>query len=399
VRRTRHPSLVGLLLAVFGLLNIPIAAAASPPANDDFDNASSVSALPFADSLVTNDATKAPDDPADCFDAFNRSVWYTFTPPQDVSIQVDSYGTDYQTVLAAYTGARGALTLVGCDTSSAFDRLFLHLAAGTTYYFEVTGWPGVYDSGRLLFAIRDRAQAATNDDISDATSITQLPFKDGSNMAATTRAASDPVCAGVENQSVWYSFTPNEDIRVWATTQHSIFENALAVYVGSPGALTEIACSASFPQVHFDAVAGTTYYLQVAGDASVQSFLNVLLQEAFHITNFVADARARFERGRTVVVSGTVACNHQLGAIQVSGTLSQGAARGSFETSLSCPRVGASATWTATVVSSTGMRFVPGTASLTAQASGQVGGGTYFSADQATTARNVTLPRVGPSSG
>jgi len=204
--------LVGVLLVVIGLLNIPIAGAASPPANDDFDNASNVSALPFTDSLETHDATKAPDDPPDCFDAFSRSVWYTFTPPRDVSVQVDAYGTDFQTVLAAYTGARGALTLVGCNTDIAFDRLFLNLTGGTTYYFEVNAWPGVYDSGRLLFAIRDRAQAATNDDIGDAISITQLPFKDGSNVAATTRAASDPVCQGFDYQNVWYSFTPNEDI-------------------------------------------------------------------------------------------------------------------------------------------------------------------------------------------
>ena len=379
--------LVGVLLVVIGLLNIPIAAAASPPANDDFDNASSVSALPFTDSLVTDDATKAPDDPPDCFDAFSRSVWYTFTPAEDVSVQVDAYGTDYQSVLAAYTGARGALTLVGCNTDIAFDRLFLNLTGGMTYYFEVNAWPGVYDSGRLLFAIRDRAQAATNDDIGDAISITQLPFKDGSNMASTTRDASDPVCQGFDHQNVWYSFTPNEDIRVWATTQHSIFENALAVYAGSPGALTEIACSAFFPQVHFDAAAGTTYYIQVAGDASVHSSLNVLLQEAFRITNFTADAQARF--GRTVTVSGTVACNHQLGTIQISGSLSQGGAEGFFETSLSCPRVGTAARWIATAVSSTGKRFRPGSASLTAQAVGQVGAGSYFSGDQATTARNV----------
>ena len=41
----------------------------------------------------------------DCIDGFGHSVWYEFTSPVSGLLLVDTFGSDYDTGLAVYTGA------------------------------------------------------------------------------------------------------------------------------------------------------------------------------------------------------------------------------------------------------------------------------------------------------
>src|SRR6266545_5220574 len=110
-------SVAGLLIA---LLNVSPALA--QPANDDFDNPTVISALPFTDSISTVDATTAGDDPF-C-NGFEHTVWYSFTPTQDVTIRADTSGSDYATTLGVYTGSRGALSEVACASGAPAQVAF-----------------------------------------------------------------------------------------------------------------------------------------------------------------------------------------------------------------------------------------------------------------------------------
>src|SRR3954469_312907 len=87
------------------------ALAAAPPPNDDFDAATVISSLPFSDGIDTSPATTAADAPY-CAGT-GASVWYRFTPTQDVDVQADTFGSSYDTTLSAFTGSRGSLTRVG----------------------------------------------------------------------------------------------------------------------------------------------------------------------------------------------------------------------------------------------------------------------------------------------
>jgi hypothetical protein len=107
------------------------------PANDDFDNATVITALPFTDELDTTDATTAPDDPtSECLggDQPRASVWYAFTPAQDLEIEATiSCG-----FIAVYTGTRGQLSEITCeDRCSDVDptSVFFHASAGQTVFF------------------------------------------------------------------------------------------------------------------------------------------------------------------------------------------------------------------------------------------------------------------------
>lgn len=107
-----------------------------PPANDDF---ASPVLIPSSTARYTADvvnATSAPDDPW-CF-GNAQSVWYAFTPPTTMRLEANTLGSGYDTSLAVYSGARGALSELACNDDAANSlqsRVRFEAKAGTTYYF------------------------------------------------------------------------------------------------------------------------------------------------------------------------------------------------------------------------------------------------------------------------
>lgn len=107
-----------------------------PPANDDF---ASPQLVPSNTARYTADvvnATSAPDDPW-CF-GNAQSVWYAFTPPSTMRLEANTLGSNYDTSLGVYSGARGALTELACNDDAANSlqsRVRFEARAGTTYYF------------------------------------------------------------------------------------------------------------------------------------------------------------------------------------------------------------------------------------------------------------------------
>jgi PKD repeat protein len=126
-----------------------------PPPNDDFANATSISALPFVDSLPVDltAATAEPDEPVpSCiFLPSRKTIWYVFTPTQSGSLTATMATSSFPSGIAAYTGGSLAtLTEVGCDQ---FSRLTFQVNANTTYYFQVDGIQGT--TGSLQFQLTE----------------------------------------------------------------------------------------------------------------------------------------------------------------------------------------------------------------------------------------------------
>ncbi|MGI5211736.1 hypothetical protein [Plantactinospora sp. CA-290183] len=118
------------------VLTWPGTAAAAAPANDDFDNATTVTEpLPFT-AVSSADATTAPDDPTTCSEAI-ATVWYRYTPTRTGTYVVTGTAEPYGAYLSIFTGTRGALTPVLCGSgTNAWSA-----EAGTTYYFMVSAFP------------------------------------------------------------------------------------------------------------------------------------------------------------------------------------------------------------------------------------------------------------------
>lgn len=151
--RTKKYLLSISLLALFAAGFFVPQAFAAPPANDDFDAAISVgTVLPFRDILNTSEAITAADDP-DCA-GNGPTVWYVFTPSQDIEVTANTFGSDYDTTLSVYTGSRGALTQIACndDSQGVQSNVIFNAVAGETYFLMV----GAFASGaggNLVFSM------------------------------------------------------------------------------------------------------------------------------------------------------------------------------------------------------------------------------------------------------
>lgn len=123
---------------------------ATAAANDDFDAAVIITALPFSDSTTTSEASTAVDDPS-CFGA-GPTVWYAFTAPVDGLYEANTFGSDYDTTLGAYAGTRGTLIELSCsdDAIGLQSRVQIQMAAGETVYFMVGAF-GSGPGGNLVF--------------------------------------------------------------------------------------------------------------------------------------------------------------------------------------------------------------------------------------------------------
>jgi hypothetical protein len=125
---------------------------AQSPSNDDFDSATVVPSLPFSDSVNIEEATTAADDPQ-C-SGNDHTVWYTFTPSEDVSVMANTFGSDYDTTLSVYTGSRGSLEQIACndDFQDIRSLIVFNAIAGQTYYFMVGRYPDTVN-GNLVFNV------------------------------------------------------------------------------------------------------------------------------------------------------------------------------------------------------------------------------------------------------
>jgi hypothetical protein len=116
--------------------------------NDDFQNATPISALPFTVREGATLATQAADDPAQSCGVPGATVWYAYTPSQDRALEVDTIGSSSPPpTVAVYTGTRGSLTEVACAQGKPLSLL---ASAGRTYYFMVDA----YFVHALHFAVR-----------------------------------------------------------------------------------------------------------------------------------------------------------------------------------------------------------------------------------------------------
>jgi hypothetical protein len=120
----------------------------SPPVNDNFANAQLISACSGSIAGTNLGATKENGEPSHepGNNPGGRSVWYQWTAPASTSVTITTAGSDYDTLLAVYTGnALGSLTQIvsnddvqlGVITTSTVT---FTASAGTTYKIAVDGF-------------------------------------------------------------------------------------------------------------------------------------------------------------------------------------------------------------------------------------------------------------------
>lgn len=103
---------------------------------------------------MTEATTEASEQQPSCgSNVVGNTVWYQYTPPSNVVLRADTIGSDFNTVVAAWTGTTlGSLTAIACNDNRALDvrsDVAFNATGGTAYLFQVGGFLG--DFGNLVF--------------------------------------------------------------------------------------------------------------------------------------------------------------------------------------------------------------------------------------------------------
>ena len=124
---------------------------AGPP-NDNWALAEVVSTAPYASGVDTSGATGEATDPSPCASIGALSVWYKLTLPANGTVTADTFGSNYDTVLAAYSGTPGSFSELACNDDSAGtiqSQISFAGTAGVTYSFMVSAYGTL--GGNLAF--------------------------------------------------------------------------------------------------------------------------------------------------------------------------------------------------------------------------------------------------------
>src|SRR5713101_1806120 len=95
-------------------VSVQVTIVSTPPANDLCSGAIALTAGTTY-TLNTANATSTGDPAPSCQNNFGKGVWYTFTPTVSDTVTISTCGSDFNTVLAVYTGNCASLTEIACN--------------------------------------------------------------------------------------------------------------------------------------------------------------------------------------------------------------------------------------------------------------------------------------------
>jgi hypothetical protein len=127
-----------LSLALLCAFAVTPPAYAAPPANDQITAPIRVTRIPTRIVQDTSEATTSRDD-GDC--VLGASVWYRFRPTKDKTIRVVTKGSEYDTLLAVFSGRRANRALLTCNDDEFNDldsATQLRFQAGGRYWIAVS---------------------------------------------------------------------------------------------------------------------------------------------------------------------------------------------------------------------------------------------------------------------
>jgi C1A family cysteine protease len=258
------------------VLNLSIAGAVAAPPNDDFANAIVLTGSSVATTGRNSGATAQTGEPAHAGSTASHSVWWTWTAPSSGTVIVNTVGSDFDTVLAVYTGANVAsLTPVASDDQGGGNntsRLIFTASAGTIYRIAVDGYFGA--AGNIALSLQQGSANPGNDAFANAIVLSGATVTATGNNTNATGEVGEPAHAGyAASKSVWWTWTAPINGRAQIDTIGSGFDTVLAIYTGSSlASLTLVdanddAGGAGASKVVINVTAGTVYRIAVDGYA------------------------------------------------------------------------------------------------------------------------------------
>jgi hypothetical protein len=275
------------------------------PSNDRCSGAIAVPAGTFSysyNNLNTTWATDGWNEPqANCelnSVGEGASVWWRWTSPNTGTIDINTNGSDYDTVLSIWSGcgqytAAGNFdpdSLLACDddsgTGTQSQILNFPVQIGQTYWFKASAYDDGNPGGLLDIAFVLTATPPANDSCASPTTIPGNAYGSYTPALLDTDNATSPSCehdescgATTNSNSVWYEFTPFEDGEITVHTQGSDYDTVLSIFRVSSCPLVingnclnagSVACNDDFNGTlqsyigNFQVDQGVTYFIKVA---------------------------------------------------------------------------------------------------------------------------------------
>ncbi|NEQ86699.1 MAG: hypothetical protein F6K26_43590 [Moorea sp. SIO2I5] len=255
--------------------------------NDNFADRISLNGTPVSTTGTNVGFTGEPGEPdhAGISSPLN-SAWWSWTAAADGIATIDTFGSDYDTSLAVYTGsAVNSLTEIASndDNGMSFQSAVqFTVTAGTTYQIAVDGFSSSTGLIDLNINLDEGASIVSNDNFADRISLNRTSVSTTGNSLGFTGEPGEPDHAGISSplNSGWWSWTAAADGIATIDTFGSDYDTSLAVYTGSAvNSLTEIASnddtSGLQSQVVFTVTAGTTYQIAVDGFSSSTGLIDL----------------------------------------------------------------------------------------------------------------------------
>jgi subtilisin family serine protease len=252
--------------------------------NNEYYWAYTAPPLGYSTSQNPQFATKGASDPQpSCVGTgnFTETVWYKYRRTVSRTIEINTSGSSYDTVLAVYNGATpAAANQIACnddDGASSTSRVVFTASANTTYWIMVAKWGTVDFTAPATLYLRTAKYIPPSTLFSNALNIpwySQWLDIDGSGVESTD----PPICGStLYRNTVWYKYTAPVTRWMQVTTHGSYIQDSgysgaldtvIGVYTGSPGAFTQRGCNDDADgyrtsRTSFYANAGTTYYIMV----------------------------------------------------------------------------------------------------------------------------------------
>jgi hypothetical protein len=270
------------------------------PPNDNIANATAITSFPFVVTQSTWGADQEEfefsvyDDYAEGYSLrIGATVWYKFVSPITGPVRFNCGDSNYTAHLTVFdqrdaqsdgvppnwSATGGWFEVSNLEDpwwtypwiESSNGLVHLNAVQGVTYYIQVAGWYG--EVGGLVLTGEHLPPPPPNDNIANATVVPSLPFSVAQSILSSTLEVGEPVPQTSVKNTVWFKYTPSSTSIVRFDTgisgRGTASDTTFLLWVYNDESMTTLVGSSlrlgtygSF--VDFEAVMGTTYYIQVS---------------------------------------------------------------------------------------------------------------------------------------
>ncbi|MFP6807667.1 MAG: S8 family serine peptidase [Pseudomonadales bacterium] len=257
------------------------------PVNDLFEQATRIENTSGRVSGTNILATGEPDEPDHALVSIPlESVWYSWVAPSNGTLDVDTFGSDYDTTLAIYSGGvLGNLTELGSNDDAVEgvqSFLTVIVKSGVEYRIAIDGYSSSRGQILMNYSFTPETPGSVNDSFGGSIELVGLNASDLGDNTGKGGESGEPDHAGVSIPlaSAWWFWIAPVDGEATVSLAGSNYDTTLAVYTGdNVESLINIASNDDFDQlesrVTFLAVADTEYSIAVDGYASSEGNIEI----------------------------------------------------------------------------------------------------------------------------